>query len=660
MIRRLLPFLVALFVLAASSSAWALTLDDVKEMAKVGVPDSIVIQTVANSEEVFHLSAQDIIDLKQEGISDAVIEALQATSGNVESRSTDTREEDVRTRDRDDARDRARDDDRDRTRDDDRDRDADRDRTRDDDRDRTRGDDTPRRRSSEDDDDSMIRRRRRGDDDDDDDRSRSRVKRTPKEIKSGIDNYKEKKYLTSSLKLYRLLESGKYPDHEAKIHYYLGANLKAMGLLHAAQYHFQEVVKAGPSTGALFSGALAKMVEISDKTRDPIYLIRTIDKIDPDDYPGKVKDDLYYYQGVRDFERKDYKRAKRNFDKLGKSSDHYVQARYHLGVIYNAEDRRKAAIRTFADIVRSDFRGEPATIAHIKQLSYVNMARIRYSVEQYERAAELYERLPRGTTYWPTAMYESAWAYFMGENREYKALGQLLTLGSPFFDDVWLPESQILEALTFYRICEYKEVERILDEFKGEYGPVTDTIVELLAPYEAGDRPLRDLYQRLYGVRSKEYRDLPVAVYSHIEANRQFAGPHNRVLQIEAELQRIRSLKPQWRDAEVGKATEDLLKKQRKVYMKFAGVALANELAAIKDQLADLMGQEALIRFEVVSGEYEKYAAAFRNPEVAEVNELVEIDFATNPDVVFWPFNDEFWQDELGYYERVEPGDCKE
>ena len=288
------------------------------------------------------------------------------------------------------------------------------------------------------------------------------------------------------------------------------------------------------------------------------------------------------------------------------------------------------------------------------------MARIRYGVEQYERAAGLYSKLPRLTKYWGTALYESAWAHFMGENREHKALGQLLSVRSPFFDRTWLPETAILEALTFYRICEYQEVQAILDEFKATNIPLMERIAELLAPYKAGEKRFPALYQALYSKDSTDYRKIPTAVFAHLESNRRFAGPHNRVLQIERELARIKTLKPQWRDSEVGKATVKLLKKQRKVYMKFAGVALANELGSVYDQLADLMGQEALIRFEVVSGEYEKYERAFRNPEMAEVDEGVEFDFATNPDVIFWPFNDEFWQDELGFYERVEPGDCKE
>ena len=657
MSRRALAPLLALAMLFIASPAWALTLDDVKEMAEVGVPDNIIVSTIANSEEVFNLTATQIVELKKLGVSDAVVEALQATAGSVTRSEESTREEEEPRR---------------RSSSDD-DRDSRSSRDRDDDRDsrssRDRDDDSDRRRSSYDDekeDEGLVRRRRGSRDSDrdsdrDSGKKRSRkVKRTPKEIKEAIAAVKDKKSLTGSLKAWRILESNKYPDHEAKTNYWLGVALMQLNMLHSAQVHFQKVVTEGPSGGSVYTNALAKMVEISDRTKDPIYLIRTIDKVNPDDYPGKVKDDLYYYQGVRDFQRKEYSRAKRNFAKLGKSSKHFAQARYHMGVIYSQQDRKKQAFKTFLQIANGDFRGDPTDIAHIRQLAIVNMARIRYEVEQFGKAAEFYGKVPAHTTFWPTALYESAWSHFMAENMENKALGNLLTLSSPFFDRQWLPEANILEALTYYRICEYQEVQNILDDFKEDFTPVQQSVNELLKPYEDGDRPLRDLYQRLYGVKSKDYRKLPIAIYARIEADRDFAGPHNRVLQIERELSMVRSQKASWRDSEAGKGVTDLLKKQRKVYMKFAGAALANELGQVRDEMGELMAQEALIRFEVVSGEYKKYADRFRNPEAAEVDEAEEIDFATNPDLIYWPFNNEFWHDELGYYQRVEPGDCKE
>jgi hypothetical protein len=669
MMRRVLVATIAfLALLATAAPAWALTLDDIKEMVAVGVPDNIIVSTIANSEETFNLSSDEIVALTKSGVSAAVIEALQATSGSAGRSDATSRpaEDEPRVRERssdDGSRDRSS---------------EDRSRSRSGDREPARTEREPEeeprqrtRRSDEDEGDSLTRRRRtsrRGGDDDaaDEEESsssrsrRSKVKKTPKEVKALASLYKEKKYTTVTAKGWDLLESGKYPEDEAKINFYVGAALKSMGMLHSAQVHFQKVVKEGPDAGSSFSAALSKMVEISEVTKDPIYLIKQIDKISPDDYPGKVKDDLYYYQGVRDFERGDYARAKRNFSKLGKSSDHYIQGRYHLGVIYNAQDRKKAAMKAFIGIVKGEFNGDPDDITNVKNLAAINIARIRYGVEQYGRSAEFYERIPRDSVYWPTSLYEAAWAHFMGENQESKALGNLLTLSSPFFDRVWLPESSILEALTYYRICEYKEVQRLLDGFKEKYGPVQENLDELLAPYESGERPVRDLYQRLYGADSKDYKKLPPSVYARVEANRSFQGPHNRVLQIEKELARVKAMKASWSEAPVGRGIAEELEKQRKIYMKFAGAALTLQLGAVRDQVADLMGQEALIRFEVVSGEYQKYADRFRNPEAADVNEAVEFDFATNPDIIFWPFNEEYWQDELGFYERVEPGDCKE
>ena len=656
MIRRLqLALLAALLLCAAPMTASALTLDDVREMVSVGVPDNIIVSTIQSSEEVFNLSPDEIVELTKAGVSSKVIEALQSTAGG-ETRTTETRPAEEEPRRRDEPTE-------------------------------TR-DEEPRRRTSDDDgsagsdDDGYRSRRRRSTDDDasEDDgyssrrRSRSsrsdrgsedQVKRTPKELKEAIGRYKDRRYASASLQLYRMVEEGKYPEIEYKINYYLGDSLYKLGLLHSAQVYFQKVVKDGAETGAYYSNSLARLVRISDKTRDPIYLIKTIHKIDPDDFPGKVKDDLYYYLGVADFERGDMKAAKRAFARLDSNSQHYAKARYYIGVIQNEQGKQAAAAKTFASVLNGSFNGDPDDIARVKQLSLINIARVYYAAEQFSKSADYYEKLAnnegaRGGEYWGTALFESSWAYFMSENRESKALGHLLTLSSPFFDRDFVPDAAILEALTYYRICEFDEVQVRLDEFKARYVPIKETIEGLLPTDSADINAARDLYLDLYGKGSKDFRKLPLGVFARLEADRTFQGPHNRVLQIQRELQAIAAMKPQWRDAEVGRGLVKQLEAQAKLYKKFAGAALANKLGQIKDHLADLLGQEALLRFEMVSGEYEVYLEKFQNPETAETDEQFQIDFATNPDKVYWPFNGEFWQDELGYYERIEPGACKE
>jgi TolA-binding protein len=664
--------IAAAVLLFSAAPAMALTLDEIIEMVKVEVPDDIIVSTIEGSEEVFKLSGSEIVTLKEAGVSSTVIKALQNTSdsggrtGGGDDR--DRGEEDGRDGDRDDRsrdrdredRSRSRDRDReDRSRDSDRkDRDSDRSRSRDrdEDSDRSRrGDDEP------EEEEGLIRRRRtrRGDSKKKSSR-KSKVARSPKALKKAIARVKNRKLLTGSRDLFDFIESGKYPEQDAKAYYWLGKALKDLELIHSAQYYYQKVVKEGPEAGPYFAKSLAEMVHISEKTKDPIYLVKNISKINPDDYPGTVKDDLYYYSGIDAFDKKEYNAAKRAFSRLGKSNPHFIQARYYLGVIHNVQKKRQKAFGVFRSIYLGDFRADPDVVKNVKRLSMLNMARLYYALENFDKAIRLYERVPRLSPQYPAAMHEAAWAYFMSQGKENEALGHTLTLSSPFFEDDWLPEVPLIEALTYYTICEYKEVESRLDGFRSKYTPVQEQIERLL-PADAQDLSAAGkLYKKLYTRGNSAYRKLPASVYSAIEANNQFAGPHNRVLQIQREMTKARGQKAGWATKAIGKAVVKNLKKEHRIYMKLAGIQLTNELARIRDQIADLMGQEALLRFEMVSGEYKKAERNFRNPDQVGIDERVEFDFATNYKKIYWPFNDEFWEDELGYIIRAETGDCKE
>ena len=44
--------------------------------------------------------------------------------------------------------------------------------------------------------------------------------------------------------------------------------------------------------------------------------------------------------------------------------------------------------------------------------------------------------------------------------------------------------------------------------------------------------------------------------------------------------------------------------------------------------------------------------------DVGSATDRVDLDFATAVDFIYWPFNGEFWKDELGYYSYTEQGSC--
>ena len=96
----------------------------------------------------------------------------------------------------------------------------------------------------------------------------------------------------------------------------------------------------------------------------------------------------------------------------------------------------------------------------------------------------------------------------------------------------------------------------------------------------------------------------------------------------------------------------------RQRYEKRAGLLFLRELAYQHETLKNLLFQGETVEFEVVDAQRLDYEFRMGNPDVDAMNEE-PIDFATDPYTIYWPFNGEFWRDELGYYEYSEPGSCQ-
>ena len=52
------------------------------------------------------------------------------------------------------------------------------------------------------------------------------------------------------------------------------------------------------------------------------------------------------------------------------------------------------------------------------------------------------------------------------------------------------------------------------------------------------------------------------------------------------------------------------------------------------------------------------YAYKAENTDLINTS-VASLNFATSVDFIYWPFNGEFWEDELGYYNYTEQGSCK-
>ena len=486
----------------------------------------------------------------------------------------------------------------------------------------------------------------------------------PSEIKQAIKLLRAKKPLTASYQLFKMLDEGKYPDQESKTHYYLARALTDLEMYHTAQYYYLQVIKRGPSD-AYFNYALPKMVAIAKYTGDDYDLARIVSKLPPERFPRQAKNHLHYLLGVQYYNDEELSMARENFGKVSSKSSLYLKSRYIEGVIFNEQEKYKSSVRAFRDVYREDIDvyndpRELESVNNLKDLSLLNIASIYYGIERYDEASGYFDKVDRDSDYWAESLFRDAWAHFMTGDLNV-TLGKLLTVESPFFSSTeFIPEATILKALTYFNLCEYDQVETIIKTFQSDYNPMKDEIASFLGDYETREqRKLADqAWLRYFGPEKNETTVLPQSYFSRVLRNSDLAGIVRHLEIMDEELKKIDSQKPQWRDT-IGNHLKKILERDQARYQKRAGRLFIAEMERQNMMLSDLLSQAQIITFEVVRAQRLDYEFKASNIEALNDQSKFDIDFATSADFIYWPFNGEFWSDELGYYNYTEQGACK-
>lgn len=486
----------------------------------------------------------------------------------------------------------------------------------------------------------------------------------PGDIKMAIKQFRAKKPLTASAIFYRLLQEGQYPEQETKINYYLGRCLEDLEMYHTAQYHYLQVVKKGTSN-PYFNYALPKLVKIARYTGDDTELQKIVSKIPPEAFPRDAKNHLYYLLGVRAYDEANLSDARKYFGQVSTKSPLYLKSEYFRGVIYNQQGKLKSAVRSFRDVYREEVEVYNDTrylreVEELKDLALINVARIYYGIERYDEAGKYYDLVSRDSDYWPEALFENAWANFMRNNLN-DTLGQLLTVKSPFYvNDQWLPEATLLRALTFFNLCEYKEVEKILLKFENDHRPMRGEMRDFVKAYSSEEnRKLSDeAWDAYFGKEGKKDSVLPKTLFNRVLQNKDLSGIVRHMDVMEEELALIDKQNPKWRD-QLGPYLQKIIEADRQKYKKRAGLLLLKEMARQANTVDDLLTQSEIVRFEVVDAQRVDYVYKAQSGDINESLKSTDLDFATATDYIYWPFNGEFWSDELGYYHYTEQSACK-
>jgi hypothetical protein len=256
-------------------------------------------------------------------------------------------------------------------------------------------------------------------------------------------------------------------------------------------------------------------------------------------------------------------------------------------------------------------------------------------------------------------LFSGAWSNFMQNNLNH-TLGQLLTVRSPFFhSNDYIPEIEYLRALTYFNLCEYKEVERILLAFEDTTRPVQQELKTFVKGYATKEQlKMAEQAWNTYFGPGAVATQIPKPFFTKMLRNSDISGIVSHLDLLDEETDLINRQKPEWRDV-LGALLKKVIEKDRSKLKRRAGKFMLAEMARWANNLQDMLSNSEIVRFEVIDAQRVDYQYKFQNPDLANLSGKIDLDFATAIDFIYWPFNGEFWQDELGYYHYTEQGSCK-
>jgi hypothetical protein len=401
--------------------------------------------------------------------------------------------------------------------------------------------------------------------------------------------------------------------------------------------------------------AFRELSRLAPSLPDPAVLVDTFRGDDEvrlaDEDPTAASAAAAYLQGRARYDDGDFEAASRLFGRVPPSSTFFLPSRFYQGTSAVRLRHARAAVIAFEDVERVG----RAAGSRYADLAALALARLYYAVAngrhdagddaaaaaRMEAALAAWRRVPVSSEHFLDAFFEESWALTLAGQDE-RALGHVFGLLSPFFEDHEHPEAFVVRGTIYFQHCDYGHVDRAVSDFHARFdGPLAD--LARLRDAAADDDVARAIHDGTFEADAATRRMIRDALVdrdvgrriAHEDAARaelgRVAGSVHGGHRLGARLEQELGLTVAFAHVRVGDAVR---------------TRLGDAYEALRDRAneVDTIALEtATARRDVVTGHATLAESGLREEREAIASEGVE----------YWPFDGEYWQDEVTSYRVV-------
>jgi len=469
-----------------------------------------------------------------------------------------------------------------------------------------------------------------------------------------IDLYRKKDYYSASIELKKVLdgETGDDDAHKQRADFYMGKTLYKMGYYAGALNYFEKITDAGAEHG-YYSATLKWLAALSRVLPETSGILEKIGKYDPSalDEPimDQVRDELYFLLGRHFYTKGELDKSIELFGRVNESSPFFIKAKFFEGVAYVRKYEGRPAGEAFKKILEIARERPPQykadEIQRYEELAVLQMARVFYSTQDFDKAIRYYEKLEQNSPEWTNSLFEASWAYFLKTNNP-KALGNIHTLNAPYFEDQFFPESVLLKSVIYYKYCQYDRALEAVGEYDVKFRPLRKNLQDVVAKYEDN----AEFYEYVKKILDSKagLDEVTQRLVMSVLGDKQLAKTFNWVDELDKELKALAAADKAWQTTAIAGEVNTELEVRKSLAQADAGKLAKERINRLIGEL-QLLGRDGIkIKIEVLNAKAGQISATGKGERIGASHK--EDPIIVDDEHFVWRFNGEYWKDELGYY----------
>jgi tetratricopeptide (TPR) repeat protein len=485
-------------------------------------------------------------------------------------------------------------------------------------------------------------------------------KKTSREWENARKLFQAKNYKQAAVSFYQISKRSKDPLQKRRAKYFLAVSLYKMNMKQVAAFPFVDLVRSGE--GLEKKKSFDYIVMIADELGEPSLLNYSLNHIKQDELSDTARAIFLGRLGEASLNRGQIPEAQNYFERALELKKNENSLLYQLAMTeLLAKNPEKGAAR-FGQLVDKLQNRPPQDLQ--KGLAILGQARSFYQGKRWSEAIELYRQVPKDHPLYRQSLMELSWALFRGGQFR-SALSPLRTLHTPFYENFYDPESLLLHGTILLFICHYDEIQSIIKSFDDNYYPAFTKIQEWLET----SRSEEDYYLEVVKTRKtlaemkargqgKVENSLPFFVMRTILEEPDIKNLAEYLDKINKERKAVERI---YSKTSLGPYGRQILEGRKRNIQKVLGRLFKERLETKLQEFHEFVTQFEFLKYEAINGQRTtlKEKIATEDGQGSQIDRELGRDYFVDNGYRFWPFEGEYWRDEIGNYQNVGVNRCE-